>query len=178
MLTFILDYDSKQLPLAVVQYSFFDGEVVPVKIEPHGNAKKSKRPYMRTQHSTLTEIKEAVSKWSPSAAIKHVYDEAGGIINAKSLSEVPRDRRQVYNIKSHKQSTSGIALNHNQDLTYDLLEQHYGSLKMFVHNVSFDDSVMCVLCNEQQLKDIEWFCCNREPATCSVLGIDPWVTFM
>lgn len=125
---FSLDCDSNQLPLAIVQYSFFDGEVVPVKIEPHGNAKKSKRPHFRTQHSTLTEIKETVSKLSPTAAIKHVYDEAGGIINAKSLSEIPRDRRQAYNIKSHKQSTSGIASNHNKDLTYDLLEQHYGSL--------------------------------------------------
>lgn len=42
-----------------------------------------------------------------------------------------------------------------------------------MRNISFDDSVMCVLCNEQQLKDIERFCCNREPTTCSVLGIDP-----
>ena len=63
--------------------------VVPVIVEPHGNAKKSKRPYIRTQHSTLAEIKETVSKLSPKAAIKHVYDEAGGIINTKSLSEVP-----------------------------------------------------------------------------------------
>lgn len=47
----------------------------------------------------------------------------------------------------------GIASNHNKDLTYDLLEQHSGSLKMFVRNVSFDDSVTCVLCNLKILND-------------------------
>ena len=64
--------------------------------------------------------------------------------------------------------TSGIASNQQKDLVYDLLEQHYGSLKTFVHTVSFDDSVMCVLTTDQQLGDIK-----RGSTNSSVFGIDP-----
>lgn len=156
-----------------MQYSFFLGEVVPVKLEPHGNARHSERPYIRTQHSTLNEIKENLSTLTPKAAIKVVYDNAGGVTNAQSLSEVPRDRRQAYNAKSHDQSISGITSNQNKDLVYDLIEQHYGSLKNFVRNVSFDDSVMCVLSTDQQLNDIERFCVPQDFGNTSILGIDP-----
>ena len=87
---------------------------------------------------------------SPKAAIKAVYDKAGGIVNSKTLSEVPRDRRQAYNAKSHSKSISSITSNQHKDLVYDLLEQHYGSLKNFVRNVSFDDTISCILATDQQ----------------------------
>lgn len=151
------------LPLAIVQYTFLHGEALPVKIESHGNAKHfDGRPYVRTQHSTLEEVKENLSTLPPKTAIKKVYDRVGGVTNVQSLSEVPRDRRQAYNIKSRMQSTSGIASNQNKDLVYDLIQQHYGSLKSFVRNVSFADSVMCVLSTDQQLQDISRFCANDD----------------
>ena len=156
-----------------MQYTFLFGEPVPIKIEPHGNAKSNKRSYIRTQHSTLEDIKENLITSTPKAAVKKVYEKAGGITNVHSISEVPRDRRQAYNIKSHSHSISGIASNQNKDLVCDLLEQNYGSLKNFVRNVSFDDSVMCVLSTDQQLGDLERFCVNKECSNTSILGIDP-----
>ena len=51
----------------------------------HGNSTHTDRSYIRTQHSTLDEIKENVIKMSPKAAIKAVYDKAGGIVNSKTL---------------------------------------------------------------------------------------------
>lgn len=144
-----------------------------MKMEPHGNAKRTGRPYIHTQHSTLEDIKENVQTMALKAAVKQVYDKAGGVTNTQSLSEVPRDRRQAYNSKSHNHSTSGISSNQDKDLVYGLLEQHYGSLKTFVGNVSFDDSVMCVLCTDQQLCDIERFCCSQGSTNTSVLGVDP-----
>ena len=154
-----LDCDDKQLPLVVVQYSFLNGEAIPLKIESHGNAKDKDRVYIRTQHST------------PKAAVKDVYGKAGGVMNAKSLSEIPRDHRQAVNAKSHKSSgTSKISSNQNKDLVYDLLEQHFG---VFVRNVSFDDTITCVLASEQQLRDMERFCANHQFNNASVLGIDP-----
>ena len=161
------------MPLSVVQYSFLFGEALPVKMEPHGNARHDDRPYIRTQHSTLDDIKENVSSMAPKAAVKRVYDNAGGVMNISTLSEVPRNRRQACNAKSHNHSTSGIASNQHKDLIYDLLEQHYGSLKTYVRTVSFDDSVMCTLATDQQLSDIERFCCNRGSTNSSVFGIDP-----
>ncbi len=142
-----------------------------MKMEPHGNAKCKDRLYIRTQHSTLEDVKNSVDVMTPKIAVKNIYNAAGGVINAQSLSEIPRDRRQAINAKSHNNSTSGIASNRNKDLVYDLLEQHFGSLKEFVRNVSFDDTVTCVLASEQQLRDMERFCTNNPFA--SVLGIDP-----
>ena len=63
-----------------------------------------------SQHTTLEEIKCTVDTMTPKAAVKQVYDKAGGIMNTQSLSEIPHDRRQAYNAKSHKKSTSGIAI--------------------------------------------------------------------
>ena len=53
------------MPLSVVQYTFLFGEVLPVKMEPRGNAKHNGRAYVRTQHSTLEERKENVSSMAP-----------------------------------------------------------------------------------------------------------------
>ena len=144
-----------------------------MKIESHGNAKGSTRPYLRTAHSTLTDIKENVEKIAPKEAVRVVYEKAGGVVSASSLSELPRDRRQAYNVKSHSQCTSGIASNHHKDLIYDLLEQRFGSLKQFVWNVSFDDAVSCVLFTDQQLYDVQRFCTNKGSTTNSVFGVDP-----
>ena len=110
---------------------------------------------------------------APKEAVKMVYEKAGGVVGASSLSELPRDRRQAYNLKSHSQCVSGVGSNHHKDLIYDLLEQHFGSLKQFVRNVLFDDAVSCVLFTDQQLHDIKRFCTNKGLAANSVLGVDP-----
>ena len=107
---------------------------------------------------------------APKEAVRQVYEKAGGVLNASSLSELPQDRRQAYNVKMH---TSGIASNHHKDLVYDLLEQHFGTLKQFVRNVSFDEAISCVLCTDQQLNDVERFCTNKGSTVNGVFGIDP-----
>ena len=81
--------DGHQLPLAIVQYSFLHGKQLPVKIELHGNAKCSVCPYIRTAHSTLVDIKENIEKIAPKEAVRVVYEKAGGVVNASSLSELP-----------------------------------------------------------------------------------------
>ena len=133
-----------------------------MKVEPHGNSKINCRPYIRTQHSTLEDIKNTVATVSPRSAIKTVYDDAGGIINVHSISELPRNLRQATNAKSQVNSVSSISSNGNKDLIYDLLEQNFKSLKTFVRSVSFDSSVACVLASEQQLRDLERFCANDQ----------------
>ena len=114
-----------------------------------------------------------MKQMTPKEAVNMVYEKVGGVVSANSLSELPRDRRQGYNLKSHNQCTSGIGSNHRKDLIYDLLQQRFGSLKDFVRNVSFDDAVSCVLFTDQQLYDIERFCTNRGSTTNSVFGVDP-----
>ena len=62
-----------------------------MKIESHGNAKGSARPYIQTAHSTLLDIKENIEKMAPKEAVRVVYEKAGGVVNASSLSELPRE---------------------------------------------------------------------------------------
>ena len=170
---YFVDPNGQQLPLAIIQYTFLYGKPLPVKMEPHGNAKSCSHLYIRTQRSTLSELKDNVDKMTPKAAVHVLYDKAGGVTNTNSLSELPRDRRQAINLKSHNHCTSGIASSKQKDLVYDLLEQHFGSLNNFVRNVSFNDSVSCVLFTDQQLYDLERFCANTSSANTSVLGVDP-----
>ena len=62
---------------------------------PHGNAKKDLSSFQRTQKSTLTQIKEM--PYNPKSVVATLHEEAGGMLNARSASELPRNRRQVYN---------------------------------------------------------------------------------
>ena len=93
------------MPLTAVKYTFLEERLF----------------YIRTQHSTLDEIKENIGVMAPKAAIKDVYDKAGGIFNCESLSEVPRDRWQAYNAKTRDHSMSNISSNKHKDLMHDLL---------------------------------------------------------
>ena len=86
---YLLDSNGQQLPLAIVQYTFLFGKPLPVKMEPHGNAKSGRRLYIHTQHSTLSDLKDSVGKMAPKAAVKMLYDKAGGVTNTHSLSELP-----------------------------------------------------------------------------------------
>ena len=136
---------------------FINGIEVPVKMAPHGNCTKNKRPYFRTQPSTLESVKENIGNMKPKDVVDMTYRSAGGILNIKSSSEVCRDRTQVYNMKGYKGCTSNLTSNCNKDLVYDLLEQHFSSESDFVQSVCFDESVMSVVGLDQQFVDMNGF---------------------
>ena len=85
-----IDSARRQLPIVIVQYSFELGKALLIKGIP---PTCKDHPYIHTQHSTLVEL----TKMLPKAAVKDMYDKAGEILSSKTLSEVPRDRRQAYN---------------------------------------------------------------------------------
>ena len=85
---YFVDPNGQQLPLAIIQYTFLYGKPLPVKMEPHGNAKSCSHLYIRTQRSTLSELKDNVDKMTPKAAVHVLYDKAGGVTNTNSLSEL------------------------------------------------------------------------------------------
>ena len=72
---------------------------------PHGNSKSNRRPYLRTQRSTLESVKENLGKMKPKDIVDMTYSNAGGVFNMKSASEVCRDCTQVYNMKGYSSST-------------------------------------------------------------------------
>ena len=140
---------------------------------PHGNSVNNQRPFCRTQTSTLEFMKANLPDTAPKEVISKTYEKAGGMLNMASCSEVGRDLRQVYNMKSSLGSISGLTSNCDKDLIYDLLDQHYHSASEFVRSVNFAEGIMSLVGTNQQFSDLSRFCaCNRSIRG-SVLGIDP-----
>lgn len=75
--------------LCLVQY-LFDGTEHEAGVLPHGNSKRSHAPrYVRTKKSVVEELKEASASKKPKQAFHKVDVEKGGILNAKSESDLP-----------------------------------------------------------------------------------------
>ena len=83
----------------------------------------------------------------------------GGIINCRSPSSLPRNRKQVTNIG--QQSTSSTS---NHDLLYAIMEMCLKAKngEEFVRSVQASPEPMAVLSLDQQLVDLERFCTIKE----------------
>ena len=148
-----------------------------VLVRPHGNS-KSNSSYRRTKESTKNLLKAELVHDSPKDAIDKVYNDKGGIINAQSVGDLPRNRTQAYNIKRKQlqqkmMGSSGSSLHETRDMLYVVMEQCKCAEKTnkFVQDVTCAPEPMAVLSNEQQISDLERFCCN--PFKFCILGIDP-----
>ena len=151
-----------------MQYSF-DREEHQVDLKPHGNSKDEK-PFTRTKPSTLSLLKESVKTKPPRKALREVENVLGGVMGAKLSCDLPRDRKQVKNMKycssTGHSSMQADVLAHVMQMCKD----SFGSEDVFVRSVEAAPEPMCVLATEQQLVDIERFC-TYQPS--SVLSIDP-----
>ena len=113
--------------LAFVQYGF-DRKEHSIDIKPHGNSKKQ-RSFRRTKPSTLKLVKKAVKENKrPLQVLREVENIQGGVMNAKSGSDLPRNRQQMYSQKLHLEmlspsfSIDGIIL---KEVVYQLILSHY-----------------------------------------------------
>lgn len=70
------------------------------KVPSHGNSKRGKKPFYPTQKSTLEAIKKELSSNSASVAFRNVSVSAGGILGAREPGELPRSRKQLYDLKT------------------------------------------------------------------------------
>ena len=172
-----VDSSGKQLPVALLVYKFDGVPEHEVIIHPHGNAKENK-PYRRTKESTKTRIKELEHNCTPKEALDKVFVSRGGVMAAQSAGDLPRGRTQVYNIKRNLQEKQlkisvGDSMCGTKDMLYVVMAQCKNAEKenIFVQDVTCAPEPMAVLCTEQQLNDIERFCCD--PFNFCILGIDP-----
>ena len=158
---------------AVVQYLFEEGCEIPVILPPHGNAKLDMTPYRRTQKSTLSKMKDTSGK--PKSVVSNLCSEKGGITGAASYSELPRNRRQVYNSKCLSASNKSSNSSGRADPIFELIQQCRVDLapggRKFIRSVNFETSPSCVLSTDDQLQNLVRFCTNSGSAC--VLGIDP-----
>ena len=159
-ISYVIDSSEQTVQYAVVQYLFDGGKEVPVVLLPHGNAKNTTTQYRRTQKSTLSRLKEVSGK--PKDVVSLLYEEAGSVLEANSVSELPHDHRQVYN----NQQSTGV------DPLFELVQQCKVYLqpggRKFIRSVTFETGNCCILSTDSQLVRF----CTNQGASC-VLGIDP-----
>lgn len=95
-------------------------------------------------------------------------------MGARSGCELPRNRKQVYNLKStinnQVQGVASKAMPHSDVLAEVMLMCKDSSEQAYVRSVEAAPEPMCVLATDQQLADLERFC-TGDP--CSVASVDP-----
>ena len=160
-------------PLAFVQYGF-DRKEHPIDIKPHGNSKK-RHSFRRTKPSTLKLVKKAVEENKrPLKVLREVENIQGGILNAKSGCDLPRNRRQIYNAKQANKTRAETIPNSapRQDTLAQVMQmcKDTSGTDAFIRSVEAAPEPMCVLATNQQLADLERFC-TSSPS--SVLSVDP-----
>lgn len=136
---------------------------------PHGNSKRSHASrYVRTKKSVLDDLKKISETKKPKQAFHKVDAQKGGILKAKSESDLPRNREQAQNQRR------GISAKQIDSLVLILMNskrQQLGSPEnSFIREVSGPE-LRAVLGFNWQLRDIVRFCTNSTKF--SVLGADP-----
>ena len=98
-----------------------------------------------------------------------VSEKVGGVVNARSASELPRNERQVSYIQSRSKphASSGC-----DEMIHMIQQAKLGdSTGMFVKETRSSPGPAFVLAHYCQLNDLERFCAN--PDQFSVLTVDP-----
>ena len=162
--------------MAFVQYSF-DRKEHSIDLQPHGNAKHKSDPFWRVKPSTVQMIKKEMSQNKrPIKVLEAVENKIGGVMNAQSSCDLPRDRRQLYNIKNAEKlkqesciMAPGVSRTDTLAHIMNTCKQENG-INAFIRSVEAAPEPMCVLATDQQLTDLERFCTSDES---SVLSVDP-----
>jgi hypothetical protein len=172
-LLFILELKSEALhSLVYVQYKF-DGDEHEVQVDPHGNSKKKSTPYYRTMETTKERLKSITQTTKPSASIFVDLEEAGGLSNVQSPGEIARNVRQAKHYRAS--GTSSTTANDSLLEAIDSCKSEVRDSNKFVREVIAAPEFCILLASDQQLKDVERFCCN--PESFCVLGVDPTFNF-
>ena len=171
-LSMLLDPRGQAKPNQYVRYRF-SGLEHSVNVQPHGNSKKTIRPYKRTCPSTLQDLQEELKHHPPKRAIFKVDQKRGGISNISCVGDLPRNMLQATRIKN-KCSSPSIPTSSDplQSLVVKFKQQH-GNPNQFVQCIRLAPDPAVVLFNQIQLDDLSQFCGSSNRA--SVLGVD--VTF-
>jgi hypothetical protein len=168
----LADSDGKLSDYTLVEYQFDEKEHDFV-ITSHGNAKISKpKAYKRTQKSTMENMKTSASLSKPRVLFDELTEKNGGIRSCKSIGALPRDRKQVENVRARLSNAStsngdpllAVILKCKEDERADVNNS-------YVRKVVAAPEPAAVLFLDKQLDDISKFCCNND--YWSPLQVDP-----
>ena len=103
----VVEPEEQQFPYVFIQYRF-EGEPCSFDLLPHSNSKTSQSPYVRVNPSTMQLLKEETDGVaSARKALHNVEKKVGGLTGASAVSQLPRNTKQVYNMKSRNPKSLG-----------------------------------------------------------------------
>ena len=109
--------------------------------------------------------------------LQEVENFKGGVVGASSSCDLPRDRRQLYNLKhstklKESKHNSGCSLPLKDVLAevMQMCKDNEGSEHKFIRSFEAASEPMCVLSTDQQLLDLERFCTKEE---FGIISVDP-----
>ena len=100
----LADSQNQIQKLAFVQYAF-DRNEHSIELKPHGNSKKRNKLFSRSKPSTIELLKKSAQTNAPRKALREVENLRGGVVGAQSGCDLPRNRKQVYNLNYAKKSS-------------------------------------------------------------------------
>ena len=167
---FKTDFKDKLHPVCILQYVYPDDPLI--KGQPHRNSKKENRnsSFNHCKKSVLTKIKEQTTDFSrPTNVYNKVFKECGGVLDATSCGSLPRNRKQISNIKRCMKAEYT-----DKDPLFSVMEQckkEQSQVDPFLRVVQAAPDAMCLLTSNRQLNDMVRFC--TDPLQCSIVGVDP-----
>ena len=154
----------------ILQYSYPQSDDCKIRGQPHKNSKE-KSPFNRSKKSVLVKIESEVQKSAqPTNVYNRVFQECGGVVNASSCGSLPRNRKQITNIK--QKALKGTQS--EKDPLFAVMEEckkEQSQVDPFLRIVQAAPDAMCLLASDRQLHDVARFCTHIDQ--CSILGIDP-----
>lgn len=168
----------------LVQYLFKDKEHEVKTPLPHGNSKKGSS-YRRMFPSTRTALQASTAskKETPKQLLDNVYRSVGDVTEARSLGQLPRGPRDVYNARFAAKKETKFGQNEQKSANinevqgiWQLLEkakreEEEGNDSAFIRECRIHPDFLVVLASNRQLQDLKHFCTNADEFC--VLGVDP-----
>ena len=116
-------------------------------MRPHGNSKE-KQLFSRTKSSTIQLLKQSAKAKNPRKALREFENLKGEVMGAKSGCDLPRNYKQVKNLKySTKKPSKLTSLPYVDFLAHvmPMCKDSLGSGEVFVRAVEGAPEPMCVL---------------------------------
>lgn len=165
----LLDRDEKIVnSTCLLQYSLTDRDrdEVNFDVPSHRNSKSGKKPFYPTQKSTMEAIKRELASCSASVALKNVSDASGGVLGAREPGELPRSRKQLYDLKNKMKQVDQVdeLLQYAKQLEKPIVLEH--------HDVPED---LWVLSKPHMTADLSRFCTSE--VLSHPFSVDPTFNF-
>lgn len=137
-------------------------------LSSHGNS-KDKKPFYPTWPSTLNKIKKECALQGPKATVEHLSSIAGGVLGASAPGELPRDEKQVINMKKRKEiaeKSGGDA-----DDLFIVMQHARSDESNFVRAIRATPDPAVVIAADCQLNDMNRFCTSASEF--GIVTVDP-----